>query len=274
MINATAKTIPKRAICVLLPCFLVAVALGQTSSVPADARAVIRLRVRLGEGPGTKSQGLPRKRFFLIKGSQTENKSLFESIEKRPVISRDCYYRSLGASEALIAWLKQNKCESVYCREVEAKDLEGPEAIPEFQHAVLLGEKEYGSRELARKWATVNLKEELRIGYYEHQQRDLQALLKQAEELSKAKVQSVMTDSNGTAYFTDIEPGNYVISNILATEVGQVGLFWNCAIEIPADLATEKPFLITNAANQDPKDRSTKCRSVENRLPECPASSR
>src|SRR6185503_18097565 len=110
---------------------------------------------------------------------------------QRTLLSRDCYYRSIGASEALIAWLKQSDCESVYCREVEPKDIDGTEAAPEFQHAVMRGEKEFGSRDLARKWLTVNLKDELRSGYYTLQQRGLQSLLQLAEETSKIKVVSV-----------------------------------------------------------------------------------
>jgi hypothetical protein len=259
---------------ILLLACLAAQAMAQTPSQPADARGVIRLRVRVGEG--TKAKGLSRKRFFLIKGSLADNQALVQSIEQRPMVSRDCYYRSIGASEALIAWLKQGDCESVYCREVEAKDIEGPEAVPEFQQAALLGEKEFGSRELGRKWLTVNLREELRSGYYKQQQRDLQALLKQAEALSKAPVHSVMTDTNGTAFFTDVEPGVYVISNLLRTEVGASAITWNCSIEIkPEDLGTDKQYLVVNAGNKDSRDKLAKCRSkVEKPLPACPAVSK
>jgi hypothetical protein len=254
-----------RIFAVLMLALLALVVTGQSPSVPqADARGVIRLRVRVKVGDSTK--GLSRKRFFLIKGSLAENKSLIQALEAQPVVSRDCYYQGIGASPELIAWLKQNDCESVYCREVEQKDIEGNGAVPEFQRAVAAGEKQFGTRELARKWLSVNLTDELRSGFYKWQQRDLQTLVKQAEVLSKAKVLSVMTDRNGTAYFTDLEPGTYVISNILSTEIGDNGVLWNCEMKVkPGDLATETPFLISNN-----KDRNVKCVGVVKPLPACP----
>lgn len=247
---------------------------------PSDLRGVLRLRVRVAVDNPTKATGLSRKRFFLIKGSLAENQTLIQSIEQRPVVSRDCYYRGLGASEALIRWLKESDCESVYCREVEPNDLEGAAAVPEFQRAFAAGEQEFGSKELARKWLTVNLSDQIRDGFYKRQQHDLLAFIKQAEEVSRAKVMSAMTDRNGTAYFTDLEPGTYVISNILATEVGANATLWNSEVKVkPGDLATEKPFLISNPGNKDSKDlkifqrysKDIKFVSVDKPLPACPA---
>lgn len=240
------------------------VGVSQTPA-PPEARGVVRLRVRVGQG--NKATGLQRKRFFLIKGTLEENKSLLENIANQRVVSRECYYRSKGASDALIAWLKENDCESVYCGEVDQKSIDGGSAVPEFQQAVAAGEKEFGSRELARKWITVNLPNELRSGFYKLQQQRLQGFLTQAQ----GNVISVMTDRLGTAFFTDIEPGAYVVSNILPIEMGSNSALWSCPIIVKAgDLATERPFLISNADNKDPRDvKNIKCVSVEKPLPAC-----
>jgi len=279
MRQTTSQQFTKRAMGLAWSLLLFTLALAQTPNTPPPgARGVIRLRVRVGVGEGTKAKGLARKRFYLIKGSLDENKSLFQSIE-RSIVSRDCYYRGIGASEALIHWLGEGDCESVYCREVEQNDLEGAAAVPEFRQAMAAGEKQLGSRELARKWFAVYLPDNIKSGFYKRQQQDLQTLLKQAEEHSKAQVLSVMTDQNGTAYFTDVEPGAYIITNMLPTELGSVSEMWQCPVKVAvSDLATatrEKPFLIANPGNKDPKDKNNiRCVSVEKPLPACPASTR
>jgi len=201
----------------------------------------------------------------LIKGSADQNKSFIDTVEHQAPLTRDCFYRQAGASEALIKWLKESDCESVYCREINADDLSGPGAVPEFQSALMAGEKELGSRDLARKWLTVNLPENIREGYYQSRQRDLQTLIKQAETISGASVISVMGDRNGTAYFTDLEPGSYIISSILPIEIGDSFVSWNCAVSVkPGDLATERPLLISNKP-----DKNVKCVGVEKPLPVC-----
>ena len=243
----------------LVACFCVA----QTQPVPQSAGTVLRLRVRVKTGEATK--GLSRKRFFLIKGSLEQNKPLVDDMLQRPFISRDCYYRAAGASDRLIKWLRENDCESVYCRELQPNDVEGPEAVPEFQTAMSAGEKEYGSRELARKWLTTNLPEKLRDGFYKGHQVGIEGTIKQAEAHSGARVLSVMTDRNGTAYFTDLEPGTYTLSNILPLESGSTSLIWNCEVKVKQDdRAFEKPYLIMNRP-----EKNVKCVAMERPLPVC-----
>jgi hypothetical protein len=75
-----------------------------------------------------------------------------------------------------------------------------------------------------------------------------------------------MTDRNGTALFTNLAPGTYVISNLIPAELGQSLATWNCEVQIkPDDLSAEKPFLISNR-----KDRLVKCVAVEKPIPACP----
>ena len=176
--------------------------------------------------------------------------------------TRDCFYQSLGASEPLIKWLRQGDCESVYCREIEAADVE---AVPEFQRAFAASQQEFGNRDLARKWLVVNLPEQIRDGFYKSRQAEFQKLIKQAEERNGGKILSVMTDTKGTAYFTQLPLGTYVISNLLPAEVGNSNVSWNCEIKVKAgDLSTEKPFLISNV-----REGPVKCIGVEKPLPAC-----
>ncbi|MEP6568701.1 MAG: hypothetical protein ABJC10_02920 [Acidobacteriota bacterium] len=250
-------------IVVLLILLLAFCCLGQVSSTPQGAGTVLRLRVRVKIGDATK--GLSRKRFFLIKGSLEQNKSIVEEIRQRAFISRDCWYRGAGASEQLINWLRENDCETVYCRELQPNDVEGPSTAPEFQTAMAVGQRDYGSRDLARKWLTTNLPENLRSGFYKNQQAAIDATLKQAETVSGAKALSVLTDRNGTAYFTDLEPGNYTLTNILPTELGATSLLWNCDVPVKQDdRAFEKPYLIMNR-----KLSGAKCVAMETPLPVC-----
>ena len=229
------------------------------------SRGVIRLKVKYKTGDAPKE--LPRKRFFLIKGSLEENKVLIEKMKQAELISRECYYRNLGASEPLIKWLKDNDCESVYCREIEEKYLAGSDAVPEFQAAYNQGLRDFKTPELARKWLAVNLSPELRAGFYNQKQEVINALVTQAERTTRTKVMSVMTDRKGTAYLTDIEPGTYTISNLVASETEKTSILWACEKEVKAvDLATamKRPFTLSNE-----KDPKVKCEIVERPLPVC-----
>ena len=133
--------------------------------------------------------------------------------------------------------------------------------------------REYGNRELARKWLAPNLPENLVSGFYKLQTKDLQTFLEQSKKSPKEPTLSAMTDLNGTAYFVRLETGPYTISSILPIEVGTKALYWNCDFEVkPGDLATEKPFLISNRGNKDPRDiKNIKCFAEEKPLPVCPA---
>jgi len=240
---------------------MVTVVLAQSQQPVAKQTGVLRLRVRVKADDTAPLRGLARKRFFLIPGTIEQNRALIDAIERQTVLSRDCYYQKIGASAALISWLRESDCESVYCRGVEPEFVSGPKAVPEFATAFATSQKEFGNDETARQWLTTNLAPNVRDGFYRTQQTNLQALLKQAG----AEVHSVMTDRNGTAYFTDLGPGTYVLSNLIPTELGQTFVTWNCEVQVrPGDLATEKPYLVSNR-----KDRNVKCVGVEKPKPVC-----
>jgi hypothetical protein len=242
--------------------FLLPAIPATTQSPPKTG--VLRLRARGRIADSTK--GLSRKRFFLVKGGLVQNKPLIDAQDQRPFVSRDCYYKKQGASQALISWLKESDCESVYCREIETGALDGAKAVPEFVNALAAGEKELGNRDLARKWLTNNVADNLRDGYYKSRQNDLNTLLKQAESLSGSPVLSVMTDRNGTAYFTDLEPGTYFLTSFLPLELGANSVTFSCEVTVkPGDIATEKPYLVSNNKNE----RNVKCVGVERPLPTC-----
>jgi hypothetical protein len=221
---------------------------------------VLRIRVRVKADDASPLRGLARKRFFLIPGTLEQNRALIDAIERQPLVTRDCYYRKLNASQALIDWLKDGDCESVYCREVEQEFIAGPKAVPEFAAAFAASQKEFRGDETGRKWLSTNLDPNIRDGFYKDRQTAIQTLLKPA-----STPRSVMTDRNGTAYFTDLGPGTYVLSNVVPAEVGQTAVSWNCEVQVKqGDLATEKPYLISNK-----KDRLVKCVGVEKPLPPC-----
>lgn len=232
---------------------------------PPPAHGVVRLKVKYKSG--TASKDLARKRFFLIKGSLDENRSLIEKVKQITTPSRECYYRSKGASAALIRWLRENDCESIYCREIEEKYLSGAEVVPEFQTAFSQAGRELGSSETARRWLPNYLSREIRSGFYDEKQKVILALIADAEATTKTSVVSVMTDRKGTAYLTNIEPGTYTISNLVASETEKTSILWICEREVKAtDLGTamKRPFTLSN--ENDPK---VKCEFIEKPLPSC-----
>lgn len=232
-----------------------------TSGFTQTPTGVLRIRVRVKADDASSLRGLARKRFFLIPGTLEQNRTLIDALDRQPLVSRDCFYRKLNASPALIDWLKTGDCESVYCREVEQEFVTGPKAVPEFATAFAASRKEFGGDETARKWVTTNLDSNIRDGFYRDRQNTISTLLKQ----STVRVMSVMTDRNGTAFFTDLGPGTYVLSNVVPAEIGQTFVTWNCEVQVKqGDLATEKPYLISNK-----KDRLVKCVGVEKPIPPC-----
>src|SRR6185295_1288321 len=121
---------------------MVTVVLAQSQQPVARQTGVLRLRVRVKVDDTAPLRGLARKRFFLIPGTIEQNRGLIDTIERQALLSRDCYYKKIGASPALIDWLKTGDCESVYCRGIEQDFVSGPKAVPEFATAFAASQKE------------------------------------------------------------------------------------------------------------------------------------
>jgi len=256
----------KRAIvCLVLALLVLSVSLLARTQTPQTARGVIRLKVKYKSGATTKE--LPRKRFFLIKGSLEQNSALVEKIKQAEAPSRECYYRKQGASEQLIKWLDDHDCESVYCREIEDRYISGSEAVPEFKTAYDQALRDLKTPEVARRWLPNYLVPEIRDGYYQARQQASDGLVKLAEASTGKPAMSIMTDRKGTAYLTDIDPGIYTISNLVGSETDKHSILWICEREVKATdlwLAMKRPFTLSNE-----KDPKVKCEVIERPLPVC-----
>ncbi len=246
-------------------------------------------QVKIGEN----TEKLGRKRFYLIRGSRQQHADLLKQIAETNVVSRDCYYADLRRrgqkiSDEYVCWLKQNDCESAYCREIKNK--EEALAVPEFAAAYRQSLREYKQPALALKWITTNLPDEIRIGYYEQQQSVLNKLITLAkragQEATKAKkgsarsgdgFQSIMTDRIGNAYFLDIDivpPENektetYLITNLLPTVFGDTSYLWTCEIEIDPE-KPQSPFVLRSEIGKKNKcDIVMKKQTEVCDLPDC-----
>jgi hypothetical protein len=260
-----ARALRRGSCAILFASLLIALVTAAHTQTPQTDRGVIRLKVKYKSADVTRE--LPRKRFFLIKGSLEDNKSLIDSIRKVDGMSRDCYYHDKGASVQLIKWLKENDCESVYCRQIDDAYINGSEAVPEFRAAYTQALRELKTPELARRWLPNYMPAEIRDGYYNLKQRAVGDLIKQAEAATGKPVISIMTDRKGSAYLTDIEPGRYTISNLVASETESSNILWICEREVKASdiaVAMKRPFTLSNE-----KDPKVKCEIIERPLPVC-----
>jgi hypothetical protein len=259
-----AQRLPWLLTAVVVVCLLFAATFMSEAQTPEPpARGLMKISVRY-------TKALSRKRFFLIKGSLADNRSLIEKIKQLSPISRECYYRSKGASDAMIKWLIENDCDSVYCGEIDEKYMNGSEAVPEFRAAYDQGLHDFKSPDLARKWLTVNLPTALRSGFYDQKQEAITPLIAEAEATTKTKVASVLTDRTGVAYLTDIEPGVYTISNLIGAEVGKKSVLWVCEKEVkiePLSKAATRPLQLSNV-------KGPNCEIIERPLPACEGTAR
>lgn len=189
-----------------------------------------------------KLEKLQRKRFYLFRGGLEENKTLVDRLKAAETVSRDCYYSRMKASSQFICWLKEESCESPYCRQISDSDIK---IVPEFKTAFEKGLSQFGQNRasLARDWLTTNLPPVLREGFYRERESLLEKLLNKIQPL-----QSSMTDSVSVkAIFIDIpldsandsegkkKLDTFLVSNLLPMEIGSKSYLWACEVEISAE---------------------------------------
>lgn len=176
---------------------------------------------------------LARKRFYL--SSCPFNFEKIQAAKAAP--SRRSYYTKAQASPQLIKWLEDNNCDTVYCRELKSEEVAcqtgETTCVPEFARAYNEALKKLKNNvELARKWVTNYeplSRPELRIGFYTEKAKWLDAAIKEAERAAGLPIRTIrtaMTDRRGVAYFYDLCPGTYYISNLAPVEVDGQSLVW------------------------------------------------
>jgi hypothetical protein len=191
-----------------------------------------------------KQHNLERKRFYLLRGSLVENKSLLDRIRNTQFVSRDCYYSRVQASPQFICWLQSEKCDSPFCRELEASDVD---RVPEFKIAYQRGLTLFGNKpDIALGWLTTNLSPALTGGYHREQNSLMGKLLAGIRPVQSSM--TVISDQDlAKAFFLDIPVSligdktseTFTVSNILPIELAGKGFVWSCEAEVSPDEAAE-----------------------------------
>jgi len=225
-------------------------------SCPALAPHVFQVSVNLKQND--KSVPVARKSLYLSPCPFNLEK-LPAQTTRAP--SRKSYYASVKASPQLINWLEANNCDTVYCRELRREEVtcntSDAACVPEFVQAYNEAlSKLKGDQELARKWVTNYAPlsaAPLRTGFHDEKMKWLLtevAAIEKASGLPPGTVRSTVTDRQGIAYFYDLCPGAYYISNLAPVEVGGDRILWETtAIKVEKSETLEKiPVTLSNVS--------------------------
>lgn len=186
---------------------------------------------------------LARKHFYLSStpfNLATNLAANHLDLSEAPSISG--YYAKQGASQELIAWLKKNHCETVYCRELTLKEVtcegEPKECVPEFKDSFNEALKELTDKDRARKWITMYgplSSPKFRTGFSEARSEWLKRAVEAVQngQPNGSKIIEGMTDRNGAVGFYDLCPGEYFVSSLAPIESGEKVLYWESAADKP-----------------------------------------
>ncbi|MDT5062455.1 MAG: hypothetical protein QOH63_2914 [Acidobacteriota bacterium] len=176
-----------------------------------------------------------------------------------PAPSRRSYYTGVKASPQLIKWLEANNCDTVYCRELRSEEVTcktgDADCVPEFVNAYTEAlRKLKNNADLARKWITNYAplsSPELRTGFYTAKTKWLDTVVAAAEKASNlppGTIHNAFTNKRGVAYFYDLCPGAYYVSNLAPIENEGEGMIWETtAIKIgKPDVLETTPVSLTN----------------------------
>lgn len=219
--------------------------------------------------------------------------NLAANIDFTKAPSRESYYTSIGASPELIAWLKANDCDTVYCRELRAEEVTckigDKGCVREFVQAYNEALRELKDKEKARKWVTMYgdlSKKDLRIGFYLKKMEWLESAIKQLEsdmrqrakeQTSSSFIRSALSDEEGVVIFYDVCPAMppdttkppdrvYYFSSISPIEYGDQMVYWDSAISnfISQRLSpiTVAPITLAFPSNDPSKNKDAQKRLV------------
>lgn len=222
----------------LLTLLIVLVA-AQTPAVAQLDRGMIEVNVKNVKIGGIPAR-LSRKRFYMFAGGLKENAALLQRIKAAEIVSRNCYYKKLNASDQYLCWLQSENCESPFCRVVEARYLNAADkqSVPEFLAAYNRGLTVFkGKQDIAREWLLTNMPDDLVNGYYRQQQKVLAGVLG-----GLVPAQSAMTDTAAIrTIFIDIpfaagspQKAKYLFSNVIPIEIGNKSYVWSCERDVEA----------------------------------------
>jgi hypothetical protein len=220
---------------ILIACF--AAAQAAPSQAPAGA---IVIKAKNIKGADKARSILARKRFYLFSGSLKDNQPLIDRIKAADIVSRDCYYSGVGASGCFIAWLKQENCESPFCRPVKQEDIA---RVPEFKTAYDKGLVSYAKRpDLALSWIIDTLPAPLSIGFYRQEHSVIDKILGTQKPLQSIMSTSTAVEATFVGIAAGAKPTKFTISNVLPVEIDNKSYVWTCEVDVTAAKTTALPL--------------------------------